>query len=150
MGLKASQKITVKVPRGPGELELLRAALDAVTENNMVRMAELEAEGYEIPCCADCGELSLIEPSEHSHRERIVDIGGVEKVLATRSGTCAELAAYDAAKTNLRNAQGASPKYAACEVIENSRGPGRHHVVVLRSDGTVKDHAEIKQGDCGC
>lgn len=150
MGLKASQKITVKVPRGPGELDLLRAALDAVTENNMVRMAELEAAGVELPCCADCGQLSLIEPSEHSHRERIVDIGGVEKVLTTGSGTCAELAAYDAARTNLRNAQGVSPNYAACEVIADHRGPGKHHVVVLKSDGTTKDHAERSTGDCGC
>ena len=145
MSIKANQCITVKVPRGGDELELLRAALDAVTESNARRMAQ-----GDLPCCADCGELDLVEPSGWDHARRLVTIRGAEDTARRGAGTCAELAALDAGAQNARYLSGESDVFATCEVIPDARGPGRHHVVVLKSDGTVKDHASPKTGGCGC
>ncbi len=146
MSIKAKQCITVKVPRGGDELELLRSALDAVTESNTKRMMARD----DLPCCAECGELDLVEPSLWSHATRMVQIRGAEDTARRRAGPCAELAAFDAGAQNARYMAGKSDTFAACEVIPDARGPGKHHVVVVKSDGTIKDHAQTTTGGCGC
>ena len=51
---------------------------------------------------------------------------------------------------NRRFAAGKSDVYAACDIVRDARGPGRHHVIVLKSDGTIVDHAVPREGGCGC
>ena len=145
MTLKAKHCLTVKVPRGADEIELLTAALDAVSAGNTRRMAS-----GDLPCCVQCGELDLVEPREKDHVQRIVEIGGAEEVVRRGAGTCAELAAYDCGAINRRHAAGKSDIYAACDIVKDARGPGRHHVIVMKSDGTIIDHAAPRNGGCGC
>jgi len=145
LSIKAKHCLTIKVPRGSDELDLLRAAMDAVTSSNQRRMAS-----GDLPCCVQCGELDLVEPQEKDHQDRIVEIAGAEDVIRRGAGTCAELAAYEAAAINRRFASGKSDVYAACDIVRDARGPGRHHVIVLKSDGTIVDHAVPREGGCGC
>ena len=108
MRIKAKRCTTVKVPVGPGDVDLLAAALDAVTESNMQRMASSSA----LPCCVNCGEFDVVEPSEASHASRLVAVRGADDVARTGAGTCAELACYDAAQANLELGEKNSVKLA--------------------------------------
>jgi len=144
--IKAKLTTSVKVPAGPGDTQLLRAALIAASQANTAQMLEDEA----LPCCSQCAGLDLVEPPEYDHARRVVNIRGVREVLASGAGTCAELASIDAGAQNKRLLAGESGTAAECEIIEDARGPGRHHVRVLKTSGAVTDHAMAKEGDCGC
>ena len=148
MRIKAKRCTTVKVPVGPGDVDLLAAALDAVTESNMQRMASSSA----LPCCVNCGEFDVVEPSEASHASRLVAVRGADDVARTGAGTCAELACYDAAQANLEQLKRGGNNYAFAEILPDARGPGRHHVVVRRSDGTMYDPTQQREacGSCPC
>lgn len=145
---KRKQSTTVEVPIGPGDLDLLAAALDAVTEANMERMAG----AHMLPCCVNCGEFGVLEPSEASHAERLVRVRSAEDVARTGNGTCADLACYDAAAANIEQIRRGGQNFAFAEIIPDFRGPGRHHVVVRRMDGSTYDPTTERKscGDCPC
>ena len=137
---------TVQVPAGPGDLILLHAALAATTQANAEAMVEDES----LPCCSDCAELQLTAPSEREHEARAVRIRGVREVVESGAGTCAELAAVDAGGQNARFLRGESDAAAECVILEDARGPGRHHVITQKTNGQTRDHSQASNGGCGC
>jgi hypothetical protein len=130
---------TIQVPAGD-DLELLASAIDAVCESNAVTFA-----GSDLPCCSACGGFRLVPPPKMAHRARFVRMAGAEQVARRGYGTCAELAAYDAGAAR---AQG---KAAHCAIIEDARGPGMHHVVMVDEHGRDHDPADPRgcRGGCG-
>jgi len=141
-----TRSTTIRVPAGPGDLQLLQAALAAASQANTLAMVE----DPDLPCCSDCAGLELSEPAERDHQRRAVTVRGVREVLATGRGTCAELACIDTGAQNARLLRGESMTQAAASIQPDARGPGRHHVIVRKSDGTDLDPAREKGGPCKC
>jgi len=134
------------VPSGPGDIQLATAALASVCQSNALAMLD----DPDSPCCSQCAGLEHREPSESDHRSGNIAIRGYEDVVASGGGTCAELAAIDAGAQNARLLAARTTTSARTVVLEDARGPGRHHVIVQKSDGSFIDPAALEQEGCSC
>lgn len=149
-----SVHMTLCPRRGDPEAQILSELLNVIVLDNVDWMLRKAAKGEEFPCCAKCGGVRYVPPTEHEFRNGHVTYDCAEIMLAKGCGPCGTIAAYDAAarraKAILRGdvTLEESVNVAWAALIPSSGG---YHAVVETPEKVIDVTAKMERGtSCTC
>lgn len=130
-------------PGDPGdEVTELQILCELVVKDNVAWMERMEAQGYEVPCCAKCAGVHYVPPKREDYERAIITIDGAQRLLAQKRGACGAIAAYDAAAKRLEG------EVAWVEIVP--QGKSYYHAIVGTPEGTYDPTAKMALGGSQC